>query len=209
VEGDRLARLGLVQVLSAGPYLTVAGAVSRIAEAEPLPASLPVDVVLVSATVSDIEGVAGIARLLTRFRQARVVLVCDEAAPVLILDALRAGADGCLPRAISPEGLRRALRAVCQGEAALPRTWTAVLVAALRMRAAATGSAHQPIRLSAREQDVLVEIARGRSNAEIAQRLGLKPSTVKTHVSHILRKSGAQSRFALQRAATEALRWSG
>src|SRR5262249_13783219 len=105
VEGDRLARLGPVQVLSAGPYLTVAGAVSRIAEAEPPPASLPVDVVLVSATVSDIEGVAGIARLLTRFRQARVVLVCDEASPALLLDALRAGADGCLPRAISPEGL--------------------------------------------------------------------------------------------------------
>src|SRR5262249_14295585 len=121
VERDRLARLGLVQVLSADPDLAVVEAVGRIADAEQLPAALPVDLVLVSAAVPDIDGVAGIPRLLTRFRRARVVLLCDDASPKLLLDALRAGADGCLPRDITPDGLRRALRAVCQGEAALLR----------------------------------------------------------------------------------------
>jgi DNA-binding NarL/FixJ family response regulator len=72
------------------------------------------------------------------------------------------------------------------------------VVAALRGSATATGRADWLTRLSPREQDVLTEIGRGRSNAEIAQRLGLKKSTVKTHVSSILRKSDTRSRFALQ-----------
>jgi DNA-binding NarL/FixJ family response regulator len=198
VERDRLARLGLVQVLSEDPDLTVAGAVGRITDAEQLPASLHVDLIVVSAEVPDIDGVAGIPQLLTRFRRARVVLLCDEASPALVLDALRAGADGCLPRALSADALRRALHGVCQGEAALPRTWTAFLVAALRTSAATTSVTDWLTRLSAREQDVLTEIAYGRSNAEIAQQLGLKESTVKTHVSKILRKTGARSRFALR-----------
>jgi DNA-binding NarL/FixJ family response regulator len=202
VEQDRLARLGLCQVLRADPDLAVAAAVGLIAEAERLPAALPVDLVLVSAAVPDIDGVAGIAQLLTRFRQARVVLLCDAAPLALVLDALRAGADGCLPRDITPEGLRRALRAVCRGEAALPRTWASVLVAALRVGADAAGMADRLTHLSPREQEVLVEIGRGRSNAAIAQRLGLTESTVKTHVSHILRKTGARSRFALQTRAS-------
>src|SRR5262245_9620945 len=84
VERDRLARLGLVQVLRADPDLAVVEAVGRIADAEQLPAALPVDLVLVSAAVPDIDGVAGIPRLLTRFRQARVVLLCDAASPKLL-----------------------------------------------------------------------------------------------------------------------------
>src|SRR5262249_60775113 len=139
VERDRLARLGLVQVLSADPHLAVVEAVGRIADAEQLPAALPVDLVLVSAAVPDIDGVAGIPRLLARVRQARVVLLCDDASPALLLDALRAGADGCLPRDITPDGLRRALRAVCRGEAALPRTWVSIVVLALRVGVDATG----------------------------------------------------------------------
>jgi two-component system nitrate/nitrite response regulator NarL len=115
--------------------------------------------------------------------------------------ALRQGADGYLLRDISAEALIQTLRGVVRGEAAVPRALVHLLVNALRIGTLGSAGDDLVARLSPRERDVLTEIARSRSNAEIAGRLGLKESTVKTHVSNILRKSGVRSRFALQTTA--------
>jgi DNA-binding NarL/FixJ family response regulator len=176
--------------------------VGTIREAEELPASLPVEVVLVGVDVLDMDGVEGIDRLLTRFARARVVMLGTTESSTVIIAALRRGADGYLPRDLSAEGLVRALQGVAHGEVAVPRALLGVVVSALRVGTATGAAEDLLLHLSSREQDVLTEMVRGRTNAEIAQRLGLKESTVKTHVSSILRKTGARSRFALQMGAS-------
>jgi DNA-binding NarL/FixJ family response regulator len=202
VERDRLARLGLQRVLSTSAALQVSGCVGTIREAQELPASTPVEVVLAGADVLDMDGVEGIDRLLTRFTRARVVLLGAAESSSVMTAALRRGADGYLPREISAAGLVRALQGVAHGEAAVPRALVQVVVNALRLGTATGAAEDLLLRLSPREQDVLTEMVRGRTNAEIAQRLGLKESTVKTHVSKILTKTGARSRFALQLGAS-------
>lgn len=83
---------------------------------------------------------------------------------------------------------------------ALPRGLTRLLAEAIRISATLLLDKGGIGRLSQRERDVLVELSYGRTNAEIARRLGMSESTVKTHVSSILRKTGSRSRFSLQAA---------
>jgi DNA-binding NarL/FixJ family response regulator len=203
VERDRMARLGLQQVLSTRADTRVTGAVGTILEAEYLPPSTIADVVLAGCSVADMDDFDGIGRLLTRFSAASVVVLGDEASVPLMTVALRQGADGFLPRDIPVDSLVRALHGVTHGEIAIPRSLVYLLVQALRIGALVTGAGDHFTHLSPREHDVLDEIARHRSNAEIAARLGLKESTVKTHVSNILRKTGARSRFALRAAPSD------
>jgi DNA-binding NarL/FixJ family response regulator len=188
-----MARLGLGQVVASRACL--AGSVSTIQDAEYLPAATSVDVVLVGADVLDMDGTEGILRLLTRFLHARVVVLVADPSADLVVAMLRQGADGVLPRDIAPDGLRRALHGVIEHKVALPRPWVRFLTDALRL--GPLTATVEDVPLSPRERDVLTEIALGRSNAEIALRLGLKASTVKTHVSNILSKAGARSRHTL------------
>src|SRR5262245_36082386 len=150
VERDRMARLGLQRVLSTSAVLQVSGGVGTIREAEELPASLPVEVVLAGADVPDMDGVKGIDRLLTRFRRARVVLLGTVESSKVILAALRHGADGYLPRDISAEALVRSLRAVTHGEVAVPRALVQVVVNALRLGTLASATEGLLERLSPR-----------------------------------------------------------
>src|SRR5262245_21063191 len=168
IERDPMARLGVHQVLRTSADLQVSGAVGTIREAEELPASLPVDVVLVGEDVLDMDGMEGIARLLTRFPHARVVLLGAAAAAPVVLAALLQGGAGYLPRDISAEARVRALRAVLRGEVAVPRAVVQPLVDALRLGTATAAAEDLLGRLSPREQDVLTQLVRGRTNAEIA-----------------------------------------
>lgn len=197
VERDRMARLGLSQVLGSASQIEVVGAVGMVQEAEYLPASTAVDVVLIGEDVPDMDGMDGISRLMTRFVAARVVVLSADSSSANLTAALRHGADGYLPRDISAEALVRAVQGVAQGEVSVPRTMLRGLVEALRGEQVDV-TPNMLASLSTRERDVFQEMTWGRSNAEIALRLGLKGSTVKTHVSNILRKTGTRSRFALQ-----------
>jgi two-component system nitrate/nitrite response regulator NarL len=180
--------------------MTVSGCADSIAAAERLSALAQVDVVLAGSDLPDMDGTAGIRRLLTRFPTANVVILGPESDPGFVVGAFRAGADGYLTRSTPLAGLVRALRGLARGEVPLPRALTYILVEAIRfsvpVRSGDAGFHH----LSRREREVLAEVARGRSNAEIAVRLGVSETTVKTHVSNILRKTGSRSRFLLQDA---------
>jgi DNA-binding NarL/FixJ family response regulator len=171
--------------------------VETIREAEFLPADTPVDVVLVGSDVADMDGTSGITRLLIRFAGARVVMLAAADASALLLPALRQGADGVLPRDVSTAALVRALTGVAKGEAAVPRRWLHLLVDAIRLGPAAMSATVAIAALTAREREVLRDLTRGHTNAEIAVRLGISAATVKVHVASILRKTGVRSRFAI------------
>jgi DNA-binding NarL/FixJ family response regulator len=111
-----------------------------------------------------------------------------------IFGALRAGAAGFLLKDASPETLLAAIRAVASGQGLIAPEVTRRLIARFAASAPDPTRRHELERLSEREREVLLEIARGRPNGEIAQRLFIEEATVKSHVSSILLKLGLHSR---------------
>ncbi len=202
IEGKTLLRTGLQRLVADTSGMAVSGCAGSIAAAEQLSTLTRADVVLAGSNLPDMDGTAGIARLLTRFPRANLVVLGPDDEPGLVVGAFRAGADGYLTRGTSLDGLVRALRGLARGEVPLPRKLTYLLVEAIRFSMPFRSGDAGFNQLSPREREVLAEISRGRSNAEIAIRLGVSETTVKTHVSNILRKTGSRSRFLLQPAAT-------
>ncbi|MGY6018759.1 LuxR C-terminal-related transcriptional regulator [Streptomyces spinosirectus] len=209
VNDQSLQRLGLRMLLTAEPGLTVVGEAANSAEAVAMSTALRPDVVLMDvplADAADIEAVRRIARP-ARFRPPAESVPTGETPPrVLVLTsavdedhayaALRAGADGFLLTDASPEELTAAVRIVAAGDAVITPTLTRALIDTVRAEPAA-----RPLRpdvelaaLTQRERDVLTAVASGWSNSEIALRLSIAPTTVKSHVSHILGKIGARAR---------------
>jgi DNA-binding NarL/FixJ family response regulator len=201
IERDNFSRVGLEQILGNSLGVSVTAAVESVTGAEQVAASIPVDVVLLGSDVVDMDGLDGIRRLLARFPRAHIIVLGSEEDPVAVTMTIRGGADGYLPRSTSRDGLVRSLQAAKRGEVAIPRSLMPHIVNALRTRSCSHSGDDVYERLSQREREVLNEMTRGRSNAEIAQRLSLKESTVKTHVSSILRKTGSRSRFEFNAVA--------
>lgn len=199
VEREPLLRTGLERMLNVEAGIEVTGCVATVTAAEQLPPATPADLVLAGADVVDMEVTVGIGRLLTRFPEAHVVMLGPENDPGLVVGAFRAGADGYLTRSIPVAGLVRAIRGLEHSEVPLPRNLTALLVEAVRYSAPVSSDGVFS-QLSPREREVLTLISRGCSNLQIAARLHLSESTVKTHVSSILRKTGSRSRHLLQAA---------
>jgi DNA-binding NarL/FixJ family response regulator len=116
-----------------------------------------------------------------------VLVITSFTEPAAVLPAIRAGAAGYVYKSVDPPALAAAIRAVHAGHVLLHPD-VADLLAAGAPQSSATA------RLTAREREVLIEIARGRSNREIARALAVSEKTVKTHVSAILAKLGVQDR---------------
>ncbi|MFG2037089.1 response regulator [Dactylosporangium sp. NPDC048998] len=117
---------------------------------------------------------------------ARVLVITSFTDPAAVLPAVRAGAAGYVYKDVDPPALAAAIRAVHAGHVLLHPDVARML--------ADGGPAPEATHLTAREREVLAEVARGRSNREIARALGLAEKTVKTHVSAILAKLGVQDR---------------
>jgi DNA-binding NarL/FixJ family response regulator len=117
---------------------------------------------------------------------AKVLVITSFTDPSAVLPAMRAGAAGYVYKDIDPPALAAAIRAVHAGHVLLHPDVARLL--------ADSGPPPQSAQLTAREREVLAEVARGRSNREIARALGLAEKTVKTHVSAILTKLGVQDR---------------
>ncbi len=120
-----------------------------------------------------------------------VVLLGNEMDVELFLDSARAGAVGYLPGGCNADQLRRVVRAVAANEAVVPRSMVLELMLELR------GASGAGDGLTGREAQVLGLLRRGRSTAEIAQRLGIAPVTVRRHISELVHKLGVDGRAAL------------
>ncbi|MGW7423730.1 LuxR C-terminal-related transcriptional regulator [Streptomyces sp. NPDC054813] len=212
VNDQSLQRLALRMLLTAEPDLTVAGEATDGDGAIRASAALRPDVVLMDSRPSGAAGTETIRHLThPALRTSRVpgfpAATEDAYAPrVLVLTAaeqeaeawaaLRAGAGGFLLDDADPVELTAAIRVVAAGDAVITPGLTRALIDAVRQqhtvrllpRTAGLGA------LTERERDVLVAVASGWSNAEIAQWLSIAPTTVKTHVSNVLAKIGARAR---------------
>ena len=146
-------------------------------------------------------GIAAAWEIRARLPQTKVVMLTVEEDDATLMTALRAGASGYLLKDIDPRSLPRALAAVMEGEAALPRTLVTRLVNEFRdnaPRRRATVDDEDPARrLTSREWQVLELLQESHSTSEIARRLVLSPVTVRTHVNSILRKLEVGSREEL------------
>lgn len=140
------------------------------------------DVILLDLRMPGVDGVAALHGL--RDNPARVLVVTSYTEPSAVLPAVRAGAAGYVYKDIDPPALAAAIRSVHAGHVLLHPDVVRLLAA----------DDTRPAELTARERDVLAELARGRSNREIARALILSEKTVKTHVSAILGKLGVQDR---------------
>ncbi|MFJ8539711.1 LuxR C-terminal-related transcriptional regulator [Streptomyces sp. NPDC093591] len=209
VHDQYLHRLALRMLLTAEPDLTVVGEATDAEGAVRASAELRPDIVLIDTDLSGADGIDTIRRIAQPPRapdMAEPGPAAGHAPRILVLTpvgqeryayaALRAGAGGFLLDDAAPDELTAAVRIVAAGDAVITPALTRELIDAVRQQRSPRlrPHAHGLDTLTGRERDVLFAVASGWSNAEIAERLSIAPTTVKTHVSNILTKIGARAR---------------
>ena len=193
-DDQALVRRGLRMILETEPDFVVVAEAADGQEALDAAAAHQPDVILMDLRMPNLDGIAAIERLPA---DAKVLVLTTFSGDGQVYAALRAGASGYLLKTAPPEQLVTAVRTVAAGDALLDPRITRKLI-----QEAVTGPSPEGRRaalssLTDREVDVLVQIARGRSNAEIAAAVFLSEATVKTYLSRILTKTGTRSRTQL------------
>ncbi|QNP64049.1 response regulator [Streptomyces genisteinicus] len=201
-DDQPMQRFGFRMLLESQPDLTVAGEAANGSEAVRMTAELRPDVVLMDIRMPGLDGIEATRRIVAAGDRTRVLIVTTFDLDEYAYTGLRAGASGFLVKDALPEELLSGIRAVAAGDAVVAPSLTRRLldtyVHHLPASAAADPAAGAPDerlgRLTEREREILTVIGRGWTNTEIADRLHLAESTVKTHVSRILAKTGARDR---------------
>lgn len=185
-DDQRVVREGLNLVLGLLPDVEVVGAAADGDEAVALAAELVPDVVLMDLRMPRCDGVQATRRLRESHPEIKVLVLTTFSDDRSVLDALRAGARGYLTKDAGGAEIREALERV--------RDNLAVIDPAVQHHLVTAVTAPGPALLTARETEVLGLIAEGLSNAEIAARLFISETTVKTHINHLLAKTGVRDR---------------
>jgi DNA-binding NarL/FixJ family response regulator len=195
-------RRGVRAVLEGAGFEVVAEARDAAGAAEDARRERP-DVCLLDVRMPG-DGIAAAAAIAREAPDTHVVMLSVSLEEADVFAALRAGASGYLLKDMDPQRLPFAIRGVLDGEAALPRTLTAQLIAEYRGRSRRRAPHTPGDPLTEREAEVLDLLADGRPPAELARRLGISPVTVRRHVSEIVRKLRAADRHDAVRIAREA-----
>lgn len=195
-------REGLVLLLGGLPGIDVVGAAADGEQALALVAEHKPDAILLDLHMPVLDGTATTRRLAAEHPGVAVVILTTYADDESVFEALRAGARSYLTKDADRADIASALRAAAGGLAVLdPRVQAALLAAATSPGPAAPAASPQdpvtlPDGLTQREAEILVLIAQGLTNPEIAARLFLSNHTVKTHISRIFAKTGSRDRAA-------------
>jgi DNA-binding NarL/FixJ family response regulator len=200
-DDQELLRAGFRMVLQAQEGIEVVGEADDGDEAVVLTGRLNPDVVLMDVRMPGVDGIEATRRLVALGSRARVLILTTFDLDEYAFAALRSGASGFLLKDVPPEQLTGAIRAVAAGDAVVaPRITQRLLdtfahqLPDLATEPEDAGNDPRLQELTAREREVLLELAAGRTNAEIAERLVLSEATVKTHVGRVLGKLDLRDR---------------
>jgi two-component system, NarL family, response regulator LiaR len=191
VDDHAVVREGLRTFLELQDGIEVVGEASDGSEALEQAEQLEPDVVLMDLVMPRLDGVGAMRQLRERSPQIRVIVLTSFLDDDRLLPAIQAGAAGYLLKDVEPTELAQAVRAASAGQAMLNPVVAARLVEAIAENRA---PGVQPEHLTRREQEVLEQLAHGRSNKRIALELGISEKTVKGHVGHLLAKLGVADR---------------
>lgn len=197
VDDQQLIRLGFRLVLQAQDDVTVVGEAGDGVQALGLVAELAPDVVLMDVRMPVMDGIEATRQIVAAHPDSRVLLLTTFDLDEYAYAGLRAGASGFMLKDVPPDQLVTAIRVVAAGDAVVAPAVTRRLLDAFAERLPDPGQPTTDVRLARlteREREVMVEVAAGRSNAEIAARLVLSEATVKTHIGRLLHKLDLRDR---------------
>lgn len=202
IEDQAMVRTGLRMLIDSQEDMTVA---VEAANGEGLAAKLavtPVDIVLMDLQMPTVDGITATRELMRAPEPPRVVVLTTFATDDALLSAIRAGASGFMLKDADPEDLLTCIRTVNSGDSMISPQMTTRLLAQLSTEGADSSSNERevselPPELTPREVDVLRLVTRGMSNQEIAVDLTISETTVKTHLGHLITKTGSRDRVHL------------
>lgn len=194
---------GMAMVIDSQPDLTVAWEAGDGAQAVALQRSDPVDVLLMDVQMPGTDGLSATRSLVSSGAGCRIVILTTFDTDEYVVEGVEAGAAGFLLKNTPPEELLEAVRTVHRGDSVISASSTRRLLGHVRPLLGGPSPRSAPLdgdtrravaSLTPREQEVLVAVALGYTNTEICERLVLSMPTVKTHVGHVLAKTGSRDR---------------
>jgi DNA-binding NarL/FixJ family response regulator len=204
-DDQALVRSGFRLILESREDIEVVGEAEDGREAIELAQRVDPDLILMDIRMPNVDGVEATRRLVTGGSRARIIVLTTFDLDEYVFESIRAGASGFLLKDVQPTQLVDAIRVVAAGEALLAPSVTRRLLD--RFARTLPGEEKPPpelVSLTERELEVLKLLASGLSNAELAERLFLSETTVKSHISSVLRKLGLRDRVQAVVLAYEA-----
>ena len=201
VDDHAIVRAGLRMVLESDPDFDVVGEADNAAAAVALAQKTRPDVILVDINLPDESGLKVADAILKSQPGVRLLMLSVHDDQEFVRESVRIGAHGYLRKDTTPADLRNAIRAVHAGDAFYSPSVARTLAEALRGKSATAPTLLD--QLTTRERDVLVRVARGQQNKEIASDLGISVRTVESHRDSLMRKTGLRNAAALTRLALE------